>query len=50
MLVALTFLSPRVQEAILAGEEDMGFRTLLKLARTDRWKEQEALASERSRT
>lgn len=37
MLVALTFLSPRIQEAILAGESDVGFRTLLKLARLDGW-------------
>ena len=44
MLVALTFLSPRIQEAILVGEDDMGFRTLLKLARVDCWKEQETLA------
>lgn len=43
MLVAMTFLSPRIQEAILTGEEDMGFRTLLKLARIDGWREQEAL-------
>jgi hypothetical protein len=44
MLVALTFLSPRIQEAILVGEGDLGFRTLLKLARIDGWKEQETLA------
>lgn len=44
MLVALTFLSPRIQESILAGEEDTGFRTLLKLARIDGWREQEILA------
>ena len=41
MLVALTFLSPRIQEAILTGEVGLGFRTLLKLARLDAWKEQE---------
>lgn len=44
MLVALTFLCPRIQEVILAGEVGLGFRTLLKLARLDAWKEQEALA------
>lgn len=44
MLVALTFLSPRIQETILAGEDEMGFRTLLKLARFDVWNEQETLA------
>lgn len=44
MLVAMTFLSPRIQEAILAMEDHLGFRTLLKLARIDEWKEQEALA------
>lgn len=43
MLVAMTFLSPRIQEMILAGEDGIGFRTLLKLARMDDWKEQEAL-------
>lgn len=41
MLVALTFLSPRIQEAILAEEVGLRFRTLLKLARLDAWKEQE---------
>jgi hypothetical protein len=44
MLVAMTFLSPRIQETILSGEDGIGFRTLLKLARMDDWKEQEALA------
>lgn len=44
MLVALTFLSPRIQEAILVGEDSLGFRTLLKLARTDGWNEQETRA------
>lgn len=44
MLVAMTFLSPRIQEAILVGDDEIGFRTLLKLARMDDWKEQEALA------
>jgi hypothetical protein len=44
MLVALTFLSPKIQEAILVGEGDIGFRTLLKLSRVDGWKEQETLA------
>jgi predicted XRE-type DNA-binding protein len=43
MLVAMTFLSPRIQIAILFGEGDIGFRTLLKLARMDGWKEQEAM-------
>lgn len=43
MLVAMTFLSPRIQESILAGEGDIGFRTLLKLARIEGWKEQENL-------
>lgn len=49
MLVALTFLAPKIQEAILAGEEDMGFRTLLKLARIDGWREQEAMAEHSER-
>lgn len=44
MLVALTFLSPNIQEAILAGEEGIGFRTLLKLARIDGWRNQEVQA------
>ena len=44
MLVALTYLSPRIQEAILAGEAELGFRTLLMLARFDGWKAQEAQA------
>jgi hypothetical protein len=44
MLLALTFLSPRIQEAILVGEGDLGFRALLNLARIEDWKEQEALA------
>ncbi|MCC6513475.1 MAG: hypothetical protein IT187_05645 [Geothrix sp.] len=42
MLVALTFLSPRIQEAILAGEGGLGFHTLLRLARIDGWRLQEA--------
>lgn len=45
MLVALTFLSPRIQGAILAGDEGMEFRTLLKLARMDSWRGQEDLVS-----
>lgn len=44
MLVALTFLSPRIQEAILVGEVGLRFRALLKLARLDAWKEQETRA------
>ncbi|MBP1771241.1 MAG: hypothetical protein H6P99_404 [Holophagaceae bacterium] len=45
MLVALTFLSPQIQEAILGGTDDgKGFHTLLKLARLDTWKDQEAKA------
>lgn len=45
MLVALTFLYPRLQEAILAGTDDgKGFRTLLRMAREDAWKDQESLA------
>ena len=45
MLVALTFLSPRIQEAILAGTDGgKGFHALLRLARLDAWKDQEAMA------
>ena len=46
MLVALTFLSPRIQEAILGGTDGgKCFHTLLKLARLDAWKDQEAVAT-----
>lgn len=45
MLVALTFLSPRIQEAILVGRDGgKGFHTLLKLARLGTWKDQETMA------
>lgn len=44
MLAARTYLSPRIQEAILGGESDLGFLALLRLARIDGWKEWEAQA------
>jgi len=45
VLVALTQLSPRIQEAILLGaDEQLGFASLLKIARTEGWKAQEAMA------
>jgi hypothetical protein len=44
-LVALTGLSPRIQEAILNGaDEHLGFATLLRIARTEGWMTQEELA------
>lgn len=45
VLAALTQLSPRIQEAILQGSDDqLGFHTLLRIARMESWKDQEAMA------
>ena len=45
VLVALTNLSPRIQEAVLLGSDDqLGFASLLKIARLEGWKAQEAMA------